>query len=768
MISVKCQACGAEYKVPPSMAGRRTACTCGADLSIPLPQDERSAVDPKKLQSAQWYVNTDGETRGPISYEEVRALVARGQLRAEHRVYAEPLGDWKQAGEVDALRPGGGEEADRWFVSRRGERYGPYDTERMQEMIREGRLGPKTKAWSPVLGEWKTLRSIGRFSETLKEAEAGQAVEEMWYYTRGGRRHGPMSLEGIIEAVREGRVRPADHVWSNRLDGWVEAREVSELSEALQAGAGERRGEIWYYRHEGETGGPVDLHSLRDLVERRELSPGDTVFNKELGEWKRVSQVPELQDAVAAARSGVGRARRRTGDWFYIQEGNERGPVSERFLAQRLSSGRLSPDTRVFGPGADQWRRARSVPELADYLPEEARGGPTVDETPTGVVEGIPQTGVSLFWKAAGLATVGLLVVGLAVVLYVSSRPAEVEGGGPEVTFRVPDDPEKMILAWLEIFLQDTADLPDVEVRAREQRLARFYSGRHMDLYPADVRFRLQRAMREAGGEGGDALSVERTDREIVRAEDERNFCYHVPFRRGEVTVRKAYLQQGMMMRRRKVFGGRSFRPVRVYRILVGGQSPHPSAYVLLMRRPEEDAPTGGEEASPWVIVSMGRAAHVGAQVGERRARYLTGYKAPSMRESDCLLQVGIERRPGTRGSEWEGYGQLMSVASGLVAAPVVERRAEVARRGMEEDLLLVFARAAASQDREDVEETYGAAGQTEEITIPSPQVRTMEAVDGAGERLYSRVTAHFYGDFGLGIDPVSGDVIGFVFRDGG
>jgi hypothetical protein len=215
------------------------------------------------------------------------------------------------------------------------------------------------------------------------------------------------------------------------------------------------------------------------------------------------------------------------------------------------------------------------------------------------------------------------------------------------------------------------------------------------------------------------------------------------------------------------VFGGRSFRALRVYRVEVGGQPTGPNAFVLIMRRPETRSSGQEEEDSPWVIVGMGRAAHVGAQVGERRVRYLTGYKAPSMRESDCLLQVGIERRPGTRGDAWEGYGQLMSLASGLVPPSVLARRAEVARTGMEQNLLLVFSRAAASQDWEEVSELFGPAERTEEIGIPSPEVRTMEGADGGSERLYSRVMGRFYGSFGVAIDPVSSEVTGFLFQSG-
>jgi hypothetical protein len=49
-------------------------------------------------------------------------------------------------------------------------------------------------------------------------------------------------------------------------------------------------------------------------------------------------------------------------------------------------------------------------------------------------------------------------------------------------------------------------------------------------------------------------------------------------------------------------------------------------------------------------------------------------------------------------------------------------------------------------------------------VDIQSPEIRTVEARPGAAERFYARVTGRFYGNFGLGIDPASGRLVGFLF----
>lgn len=766
MIKVKCQACGAEFSIPPSMAGRRARCTCGEHFTIPLLEADRPEVDPQALQNAKWYVSTDEGSEGPISFEDVRKRVARGDVRPGDKVYADPLGDWKRLEQVEALRPGREDEADRWYVSRKGNRYGPYKTGQMKDMIREGRLGPKTRAWTPSMGEWRTLRNIGRFAEILQARRSDQAVEEVWYHMRSGRRRGPLSLEQMVEAAREGRIRPSDRVWSNRLQDWQDARDVAELEKALESATEKEKGELWYYRHGGEVGGPVEFHELQDLIEQASVVAGDTVFSKKLGEWKDVRDVPKLRQAITAARRGVATADRESEQWYYMEEGQERGPVTQRFLAQRLASGDLGSSVRVFGPGSDEWRRAGNVPELARYLPKgEKKKEKTADETPTGTVEGRPEgeTGMS-FWRMAGLAAVGLLVIGMAVVLFVQARRQEAQpppGPPPEEVFQVPETPKDMILAWLDLFLVDGQTLPEVERQTRGENLARFYAGNYMDVYAPDVRRKLRRAMEQADAE---QVSLERLDRTILRAEDENNFCYHVPFRESEVTISKALPDDGGgVLRRKKVFGGRSFRPLRCYRLLMPGPDDVSNAFVLIMRRPDNGA---DEEGSPWVIVAMGRSGHVGAQAGPRRIRYLSGYKAPSMREPDCLLQVGAKRIPGTAGTDWDGFGELMSVDMGLVPIAVFQRRLEAVNDDVEADLLLVMATPVGSQTWSDVRSEYGNPRSSETVPLPSPDVRKVNADPDASHRLYSRITAHFYGDFGVAEDPASGDVVGFVFRE--
>jgi len=64
--------------------------------------------------------------------------------------------------------------------------------------------------------------------------------------------------------------------------------------------------------------------------------------------------------------------------WFYGEDGQQRGPVSLAALRDRLASGVTRGDDLVWREGMANWAPAASVPELADAAPAAASGPPPI------------------------------------------------------------------------------------------------------------------------------------------------------------------------------------------------------------------------------------------------------------------------------------------------------------------------------------------------------------------------------------------------------
>ncbi|MBS3763432.1 MAG: DUF4339 domain-containing protein, partial [Planctomycetes bacterium] len=511
-ISVKCDACGAEFMVPSSLAGQKARCSCGASLSIPksdetdddkTPESEEKKETPQtetSLESARWYVSESGQSKGPLSFEELKNRVVHGQLLPQDQVYAEPLGGWKPIAEIDALKPGKQKQKDAWYVSIKGQRYGPYKTEYVKELIQKGQITPKTSVWSKELGDWRTIRQVGRFQQTLKELEASKNIEEMWYWMRKGKREGPYSLENLLKAVRKGKIKADDRIWSNKLDGWKDAASIPELSEALDevpSASPAASGELWYYRHNGEVEGPLEFNELCQLVERKQVVAGDTVFNKNLGAWKDIRDVPELEKSIAAAEAGLGKADEESEHWYFRMEGQERGPVTERYLAELLAKRKLGPDDKIQGPDSDQWRPIRNIPAIARYADFSAPSTTQKpDEQPTGTVTGtIIGRGrkESDRWKKIGIGLVILLVLGSGGLFLITSLKNRGNGGnGTNGGFQTSTKPEQFIKQWLTFFLPELEGGAAGQQQEIGRKLKLFYNGNFMDAFGRDVRARLR------------------------------------------------------------------------------------------------------------------------------------------------------------------------------------------------------------------------------------------------------------------------------------
>jgi hypothetical protein len=58
-----------------------------------------------------------------------------------------------------------------WHIAYRGERYGPYSTSRMWELIEEGRVKPRTNVWNRVMGEWRKAGNVLPFAAAWEDAD---------------------------------------------------------------------------------------------------------------------------------------------------------------------------------------------------------------------------------------------------------------------------------------------------------------------------------------------------------------------------------------------------------------------------------------------------------------------------------------------------------------------------------------------------------------------------------------------------------------------
>lgn len=116
----------------------------------------------------------ESEAEPAAAMEEAPQPVEEAAQPTEAEVPAEPAAQPEAA---HAAEPEAGEKEEeepqpetQWHIAYRGERYGPYSTSRMWELIEEGRVTRKTHVWNRIMGEWRKAGEVLPFATAWEES----------------------------------------------------------------------------------------------------------------------------------------------------------------------------------------------------------------------------------------------------------------------------------------------------------------------------------------------------------------------------------------------------------------------------------------------------------------------------------------------------------------------------------------------------------------------------------------------------------------------
>ncbi len=166
----------------------------GERSSVPTATGDTTVRQSPSAQ--QWFTEILGQELGPLDWEELTAMVARGELSPTDRVRRGPSGEWYRADDIVGLfpesvasplplaTPGGTESTAAeatWFVEEQGRPRGPLTYQMLRSLAASGRLGPRDRVREGASGPWLRAATLpGLFSELTVtrtvSAQSGQTV----------------------------------------------------------------------------------------------------------------------------------------------------------------------------------------------------------------------------------------------------------------------------------------------------------------------------------------------------------------------------------------------------------------------------------------------------------------------------------------------------------------------------------------------------------------------------------------------------------------
>lgn len=132
-----------------------------------------------------------------------------------------------------------------WYFHQNLKPQGPLTFEEIRQRIHRGEIGPQSLVSNTVEDRWKPAKEWGVFEDSLFPALQGQELEQInleeksWVLLvpsaegKGILQEGPFSLMELKQGIREGRISVQQFIWKSGLSGWCKIQDRPEFDREL-------------------------------------------------------------------------------------------------------------------------------------------------------------------------------------------------------------------------------------------------------------------------------------------------------------------------------------------------------------------------------------------------------------------------------------------------------------------------------------------------------------------------------------------------------
>ncbi len=185
----------------------------------------------------EFYLNINGNQRGPLDEAEFRELVRNKAVSQEDYVWEAKQGRWIKIKfyaelaavfEEEASAPPAEEEG--YFINVEGKTGGPFLKDAIIKEIERGRFQRSHFVWDAESNRWLKASEHAIFAELVTEAKPPKAVKK-YYLSKEGARHGPFEFGEVEEKILSGEFDRSHYAWEPQLKKWVELAEVADFAD---------------------------------------------------------------------------------------------------------------------------------------------------------------------------------------------------------------------------------------------------------------------------------------------------------------------------------------------------------------------------------------------------------------------------------------------------------------------------------------------------------------------------------------------------------
>lgn len=187
----------------------------------------------------EYYLNIDGNQRGPLDATEFRDLVKDKAVSQEDYVWDAKQGRWikikfhaalANVFEEEAAPPPLPEEG--FFINVEGKTGGPFPRDAITKEIERGRFKGHHFVWDADSNRWLKAAEHAVFAKYLTESVPAKAVKK-YYLGKDGARFGPFEFGEVEEKILKGEFNRDHYAWEPQSKKWVKIAEVVDFSDVF-------------------------------------------------------------------------------------------------------------------------------------------------------------------------------------------------------------------------------------------------------------------------------------------------------------------------------------------------------------------------------------------------------------------------------------------------------------------------------------------------------------------------------------------------------
>jgi len=187
-----------------------------------------------------------------------------------------------------------------FYLNIDGNQRGPLDIAEFRELVKKKDVSQEDYVWEAKQGRWIKIKFYPELNAIFdEEATLAAAEDEGFFINVEGKTGGPFPRDAIIKEIERGRFRNSHFVWDGVANRWLKASEHPIFSRFLAEGPKAGTTKRYYLSKEGARFGPFEYDAVEEKILAGEFAAADFVWEAQIKQWVKLEEIPDFADVLA-------------------------------------------------------------------------------------------------------------------------------------------------------------------------------------------------------------------------------------------------------------------------------------------------------------------------------------------------------------------------------------------------------------------------------------------------------------------------------------